>query len=199
MFFANFLFDLLPFNAEWWIGQHVIELFVRVTILRQCVASNGDILPLDQHVRLADRIGLVVYLFPEHGKAGLRVQLCEIFVRDRKHPSRPRSWVIDGSDDAGFGQHIVILDKQKINHEADDFARRKMFTSRFIRQFGELADQLFKGKSHLAVADNIRVQVDPSKLLNDLIEQIAFGELLNLCGEIKSLENVAGGRENACT
>jgi adenylate cyclase len=74
---TNFFFDLFPFDAEWRIGQHVIQFFVRVTVLRQCVASNnvGDILPLDQHVGFADCIGLVVQLLPKHGETSLRVQL----------------------------------------------------------------------------------------------------------------------------
>src|SRR5205085_11248637 len=75
-----------------------------------------------------------------------------------------------------------------------DFARREMFASSLVREFSELADQLFEGKPHLAVADNIGVEIDPSKLLCDLIEQMALGELLNLRGKIKSLENVASGR-----
>jgi hypothetical protein len=68
-----------------------------------------------------------------------------------------------------------------------------MFTGCFVRQFGELADQFLEGKRHLAVADNIGVQIDPSKLLSDLIKQIALSKLLNLCSELKSLENIASG------
>jgi hypothetical protein len=61
--------------------------------------------------------------------AGFRVQLCQIFVGDRKHPTCSRRRVIDGTDNTGLRQYIVILDEQKIDHEADDFARRESAVS----------------------------------------------------------------------
>jgi len=72
---ADFLFDLLPFHAKGRIGQHVVEFPVRVAVIGKGVAGFdvGDILPLDEHVGFADRIGLIVEFLPEHGQAGLGV------------------------------------------------------------------------------------------------------------------------------
>ena len=195
---ADFLLDLLPLNAERRIGQHVVELRVSVAVFRQRVARDdvGDILPLDQHVRLADRIALVVQLLPEHREPGLRVQRRKMFARDRQHSARACGRVVDGADHAGLGQHVIVLDEQQIDHEADDFARREVLTGRFVRQFGELADQLLEGEPHLVVADGLGMQVDAGELLGDLIEQTALGQLVDLGGEIEPLEDVAdGGRE----
>jgi len=56
MLFADLLLNLLPFHAERGIGKHVVKGFVRVAIIRKGITCNdiGHILPLDQHVSLAD-------------------------------------------------------------------------------------------------------------------------------------------------
>ena len=57
---------------------------MQVSIVRQRVARYdvSDVLPFDEHVGLADGIGLVVQFLPEHGEPCLRVMLFEIFARD---------------------------------------------------------------------------------------------------------------------
>ena len=150
-----------------------------VAVFRQRVARDdvGDILTLDQHVRLADRIALVVQLLPEHRKPGLWVQRGEVFARDRQHSTSSSGGVIDGADHAGFGQNVVVLDEQQVDHQADDFARREMFTSRFIRQFREFADQLLEGETHFVVINGLGMQVDASELFSDEIESPLFASL----------------------
>ena len=46
--------------------------------------------------------------------AGFRVQLCQIFVGDRKHPTCSCRRVIDGTDNTGLRQHVVVLNKQDL-------------------------------------------------------------------------------------
>jgi hypothetical protein len=75
-----------------------------VAVVGEGVAEDdiADILPLDEHVRLADGIGLGVQLLPEHGEAGFRVVLLQIIVGDRQHAPGSRGRVVDGADHAGL-------------------------------------------------------------------------------------------------
>ena len=112
----------------------------------------ADILPLDQHVGLADGVGLVVQLLPEHGQprlAGSCSARCS--PGDRQHAAGARRGVVDGAHHAGLGQHVVVLDEQQVDHQADDLARREVLTGRLVGEFGELADQLLEDQAHLGV------------------------------------------------
>ena len=70
---ADFLLDLLPLHAEGRIGEHVVEFLPRMAVVGERVAEHdvGDILALDQHVGLADGVGLGVELLAEHGEPRL--------------------------------------------------------------------------------------------------------------------------------
>ncbi len=154
----------------------------------------GDILSLDEHVGLADRVAFVVQLLAGHRQARLGVEVRKVLARDRQHAACPRSRVVDGAHDAGFGQHVVILDEEEVDHEADDFARREVLSGRFVRKLRELADQLLEDVAHFRVADLAGMEVDVGELLGDLIEQLRFRQPLNLSVEIEPLENVAHRR-----
>ena len=56
------LLHLLPFHAKGRVGEHVVEVALGVAVLGQGVAGQdvADVLALDEHVRLADGITLVV-------------------------------------------------------------------------------------------------------------------------------------------
>ena len=173
VFLADFLFDLLPFHTKRRIGEHVVEFRVRVAVIGEGVAWDdvGDILPFDEHVGLADGVGLVVQLLPEHGEPRLRVMLFQILTCDGQHATRARGRVVNGAHHARLGQHIVVFDEQQVDHQADDFARGEVFPGGLVGDFGELADQLFEYQSHLTVADDFGVQVDLCELFGDLIQQ----------------------------
>lgn len=83
MFLRDFFFDLLPFDPERRIGQHVVELLPHQAVIRQRVAVNdvADVLPLDQQVRFANRVGLAVQLLPVHHQPRIRVERFEILFR----------------------------------------------------------------------------------------------------------------------
>ena len=119
-----------------------------------------------------------------------------MLARDRQHAARAGRRVVDRAHDAGLGQHVVVLDEQQIDHQADDLARREVLAGRLVGEFRELADQLLEDEAHLCVADLVGVQVDAGELLGDLIEQPALGQPVDLGGEVEPLEDVAdGGRE----
>ena len=98
--------------------------------------------PLGQQVSLADRTGFPVQLLPEHDPLDLVVMLGQVVARDRQHAASASGGVMDRAHHAGLGQHIVILDEQQVDHEADHLTRG----------FRKAADQVFKGQAHLVVA-----------------------------------------------
>ena len=67
--------DLLPLHAEGRIGEHVVEEFAQQAIGGERVAEDdvGDVLPLDEHVGLADGVGLGVQLLAIHDEPGAGV------------------------------------------------------------------------------------------------------------------------------
>ncbi len=151
----------------------------------------ADILPLDQHVRLADGVGFWVQLLPEHRESRLRVHRGQMLFGDRKHAARAGGRVVDRAHDAGLGQNLVVLDEDEVDHQADDFARGEMLSGRLVGEFRELADQLLEDEAHLGVVDDVGVKIDGGEFLGDQIEQVRLGEPVDLDGEFEALENVA--------
>ena len=120
----------------------------------------------------------------------------QMFLGDGQHAASASGRIIDRADDAGLGQHLVILDEDQIDHEADDLARREMLAGRLVGDFREFADQLLEHEAHLAVVHDLGMKVDAGEFLRDLVEQSVLGEALDLRREIEPLENVAHrGRE----
>ena len=61
-------FCFFPVHAKGRIGEHVIKPFVPQTIYRKGITELdiGRVLPFDQHVGFADRVGFRVDLLPEY-------------------------------------------------------------------------------------------------------------------------------------
>ena len=151
----------------------------------------ADVLPLDQHVGLADGVALRVQLLAEHDQLGLVVVLPQVFVGDRQHAARAGGGIVDRAHHAGLRQHLVILDEEQVHHQPDDLARREVLAGRLVGQLGEPADQLLEDEAHLLVADLVRVQVDAGEPLGHLIEQLGLVEPVDLGRELEALEDVA--------
>ena len=68
---ADLLLDLLPLDAERRVGEHVVEALAVEAVVREGVAEDDvvHVLALDEHVGLADGVGLGVQLLPEHDRA----------------------------------------------------------------------------------------------------------------------------------
>ena len=94
----------------------------------------------------------------------------------------------------GLGQHVVVLDEQKVDHQADDFARREVLSRRLVRQLRELPDQLLEDVAHLLISDLVGMEVDVRELLCDLIEELRLRQPLDLGEEIEPLEDVPDRR-----
>ena len=123
MLIANGLLHLLPLHTEWWIGEHVVKLPVRVPVLRERIPARnvGDVLPFDEHVGLADGVGLVVQLLPVHGEPGLGVVLGQVFACHGEHAAGAGCGVINGAHHASLRQHVVILDEDQVDHQPDAY------------------------------------------------------------------------------
>jgi hypothetical protein len=171
---------------------------VGVAVVRQGVAGDdvADVLALDQHVRLADGVGLIVQFLAEHGQARVGVLGHEVLSRYRQHAAGAGGGIVDGAHHAGLGQRIVVLDEEQIDHQADHFAGGEMLPGRLVGDFRELADQLLEGETHLMVVDHVGVQIDPGELLRHQIEQPVLGQPVDLGVKFEPLEDVADfGRE----
>ena len=75
MLLTDFFLDLFPFDTEGWIGQHIVEFPVRVAVFREGIAEHNvaHILPLYEHIGLADRVGFRVEFLTKHCQPRLRV------------------------------------------------------------------------------------------------------------------------------
>lgn len=156
-------------------------MFGGVAVVAERVAKGniGHILAFDEHVGFADGVGLWVELLAKNGQARLGVVFGQVFTGHAEHAAGAGGGVVDGAHNAGFAQDVVVLNKDEVDHEADDFTRREVFTSSFIANFSEFANELFKYQAHLHVAHALRVQINLGKLFCDLVEQSSFGQALD--------------------
>ena len=156
----------------------------------------GDVLTLDEHVGLADGIGLGVELLAVYHEAGVGIQAGEVLLGHAEHAASAGGGVVEGADHTGLGQGFVVLDEEKIDHEADDFARGEVFAGGFVGELGELADEFLEHGAHLGIADGVGVEVDGGKLFGDEVEEAGLGQAVDLGVEIEALKDVThGGRE----
>jgi len=132
--------DFLPFHAKRRVGEHVIEVFPCEPVVGEGVSQDdiGDVLPLDQHVRLTDGVRLRVEFLPVHDEAGIGVHGGEVFIRHGEHSAGTGCRIVDRTDYTGFGESVSIFDKEEVHHEPDDFARSEMFPGGLVGKFSEL-------------------------------------------------------------
>ena len=95
-------------------------------------------------------------------------------------------------DDALFGEGVVVVVQQELDHELDDLARGEVLTGGLVGGFGEAADELLEHEAHLDVADGLRVEVDRGEVLGDVVEQVRAVQLLERLVELEALEDVPG-------
>jgi hypothetical protein len=162
---------------------------------RQRVAEDdvADVLPLDEHVGLADGVGLGVQLLAVHRQPGLGVQLGQVLAGHAQHAAGAGGRVVEGAHHAGLGQRVVVLDEQQVDHQADDLARGEVLPGGLVGELGELADQLLEHRAHLALltASGCR-----SMLANFSVTRYSRPALasVDLGVELEALEDVAHGR-----
>ena len=197
-FLADLLLDLLPLHAEGRIGEHVVEVLARQAVVGERVAEDdvGDVLPLDEHVGLADGVGLGVELLPVHDRAGRRgsararcslgdATACRRCPRRGRRSSARRPACVSASSSSM---------KSRLTISRMTSRGREVLAGGLVGELGELADQLLEDRAHLGVADRVGVQVDVGELLGDQVEQAGLGQPVDLGVEVEALEDVAHGR-----
>ena len=193
MLVADDLFDLLPVDAEGGIGQAVVEDLARQAVLGQGVAVDevGDVLALDQHVGLADGVGLGVEFLAMDHQARLGVEALEVLFRPGEHAAGPHRGVIQGADDARLGEGGVVTGEQQFDHQTNDLARGEVLPGGLVGEFGELADQFLEQGAHGGIADPLGVQVHGGEFPGHQVEQVVLVEAVEGGGEVEALEEVA--------
>jgi hypothetical protein len=138
--------NLLPLDAERRVREQAVERLARQPVGRERVAKDdvADVLPLDEHVGLADRIRLGVQLLPEHDEPRARVVVAQVLARHAQHAPGARGRIVERADHAALRERVVVFDEDQIHHQADDLPRGEVLSRGFVRELGELADQLLE-------------------------------------------------------
>jgi hypothetical protein len=73
-------------------------------VLGEGVAQHDvvGVLALDEHVRFADRPGLVVPVLAEQVRIRVGVEVSDVALRDREHAARTAGRIVDGLDDVAL-------------------------------------------------------------------------------------------------
>ena len=86
---------------------------------------------------------------------------------------------------------ILFASVDEVRHEANDLARREVIPRFFVGLFVEAHHQMLEQIAHLKVIDPVRMKIDIGHRLDDCEEAVAGVELLDLIGELETLEDVA--------
>lgn len=190
---GDLLLHLLPLHAERRVAEHEVEAVVGQLVVGQGVAQldAGDVLALDQHVRLADGVGLGVELLAVQRHGDLLTDRLYVLVALGEETAGAGSRVVDGDDAVGLELVVLPGDHQR-GGQVHDIARGEVLPGGFVGAFRELADQLFEDDAHAEVADALGAQVGGGEALHYLIQQVGRRELLHEVFKVEVLEDLAG-------
>src|SRR5690606_6359824 len=190
---GDLFLNLLPVHTERRVAEHEVETVAGQLVVGQGVAQLdvADVLPLDQHVRLADGVGLGVQLLAMQRHGDLLADGLDVLVALGEEAAGAGSRVVDGDDAVGLELVVLPGDHQR-RGQVHDIARGEVFPGGFVGAFRELADQLFEDDAHAEVADASHAQVDGGKALHHLIQQVGGTKLLHDILEVEMLENLPG-------
>jgi hypothetical protein len=150
----------------------------------------ADVLPLDEHVGLANCVAFRVQFLTVHHQTSVGVHLPEMFIGDTEHPPRTRSGVVQSPHNARFAENIIICVKQQTHHQADHFPWCEMFASGFVAEFRKFPDEFFKDQTHVRIADHIRMEVYGGELLDNLEQEIVGVQLCDRNSKIIFFKHV---------
>ena len=152
----------------------------------------GDVLAFDEHVRLEDSVGLGIEFLAESTHDGLRIELVYILHAGREEASSTCCWIVDGADDAGLGEGVVVFHEYEGSGKAYNVSWGEVFSGGFIGAFSKAAYQLFEDEAHVVIRDRLGAEVSGADLLDDLVEEVGVVELGDKFGELEMLEDLAG-------
>ena len=172
-------FFVFPFAAERRVGQHIVKGLARELVVGEGVAQLDvvGILPLDEHVRLADGEGLVIDLLPAQEQARRAVATVDVLLGHGEHAARAAGRVIDGRSGARAGQSGVVVGEQQVDHQLDDLARGVVLPGVLVVRFGKAADEFFKNVAHLQIGDagGVQIGLAGGEFLEHHVEHVLLG------------------------
>ena len=183
---------VFPVDAEGRVGQAVVELLVVEGVFGEGVAEGDvvDVLALDDHVGLADRVRGVVVVLPVQAQLDARVQRTEVLVGDGQHAAGAGSGVVDRPHHSRLREGVVVEREQQLDHELDDFARGVVVARRLVGLLVREPDQLLEHQAHLDVADRARMEVGLRELLGHCEQLVLLGQFVERLVELEALEDV---------
>jgi len=205
---AHCLEVLLPALAVRRVGEHEVEHLRGEGVVRErgpFRAANDVVGALafafEQHVRLADRVGLGVDLLPVEVAADLEAALLrdrrERLLGYREYAARAAGVIVE---QVGAGLEIGLdWQEDKVRHQAHRVARRPVLARLFIVLFVELADQFLEDRTHRVVVDARRREIDLGieELVDQRTDGVGLGQRLELIAELEVLDDVLNiGRES---
>jgi hypothetical protein len=119
-----------------------------------------------------------------------------VLLCDRQHAAGAACWVVDGEDLAAR-EETVFVGKEDVDHELDDLTWGEVLSGFLVGEVGRNADELLVDVAHLEVGDHVGVEVDLCELLDDHVENLGFGHLVDLIGQAEAHERVTGVRGEA--
>ena len=195
MLVVNELLNFLPLDPERRVREEVFEPLPPQAVLGEAVAELDvrGVLALDEHVALADGVGLRVQLLAERLERGTRVQLAKVVLGHREHPARAARGVVQGADDPLFAECVIVLDEQDVDHQPDHLTRGEVVPRLLVREFRGPPDQFLEGVAHLDVLHLVGVEVDRGEPLHDEVKEVGLVEPIDLVREPELLgEDLAG-------
>ena len=149
---------LLPVDAEWRVGEKVVEGLAVELVLGEAVAELDAVVGaavvhlLHEHVGRGGGEGTGVVVLPVDEELGVRVMVAQVVLRLRQHPAGAARGVEQLANGATLGEQVVVLDEENVHHEPDDLARGEVVAGGLVGQLIEAADEILEDEPHLLVA-----------------------------------------------
>ena len=123
----RFFFDgrllIFPFSSKWRIRKNVVKSLAFKLVVRKSIAvlDKISVVALDEHVCLANRECLVIQFLTERHELGRRVKPVQVFLCHGKHTPCSTGGIIKCLSHIVAGKDIVVVIKEDIDHQLDDF------------------------------------------------------------------------------
>ena len=181
---SNFLFLPLPGNAEWWIGNDIVELIAAEFIIRKCIAKLHivRITPTNQHVCFGNTESERVELLTENIHVCLAVQRFEAFFHAGQHLTGTHGHIVDSFADAIFFKGIPVPGHQQVTHKIDNISAGEVRSCFLVIRLGESLNKVFKDIAHIHRRDIFggEIRLFRIEVRNHLIQEAAFHHAVNL-------------------
>ena len=113
------------------------------------------VLPLDQHVGLADCPGFIIPVLAKQFGLSLGVQFADVRFRYRQHAASTTGRIIDSLHYMAAGK-IILWSQKQVDHQFDHLTRREVLSGLLIGLFRPNPDQFLEHIPHLHAVHSLR-------------------------------------------